>query len=312
MTNPPISYETTPTVRRLSAPGAEVGEGPVFDERSQSLWWVDILGQRVHRMPVDESGAADGDEWTVNVPTMPGALALTESEEVLLACREGFGVLHPDGTFDVLQHFLADGHRMNDAKCDPAGRFWAGSNAIDFAEGQGALHVLDADLSHRIALEGLNLPNGLDWSPDGSTFYLVDTHAHALYAFDFDVDSGQISEQRTLAEFDPANGLADGLSVAQDGLIYLAIWGGHRVEVIEPTGRTAGIIAMPVEQPSCTAFGRPGGNTLFVSSATSGLELGADAEDGAVFAVSGIPSVGQATRRFAGSLPAGNGPAGER
>ena len=138
---------------------ARVGEGPVWRAETSSLLWVDIPRGEVH-----ESVLPSGTTTTRRIPESLGAVALTGSDELLLACRSGFATLRDD-QFVPLAPFLGEAERMNDAKCDPAGRFWAGSTAIDFTPGQGALHVLEADGARRVAVDGLTCPTGWTGAP---------------------------------------------------------------------------------------------------------------------------------------------------
>jgi sugar lactone lactonase YvrE len=188
---------------------------------------------------------------------------------------------------------------MNDAKCDPAGRFWAGSTALDFETGRGALHVLRPDWSTDVVWDGFALPNGMGWSPDSHAFYLADSVAHAIYAFDFDVASGTPSAQRTLIEFTEADGMPDGLCVDTDGCLWVAMWGGARVLRISPAGDVLGSIAMPVRQPSSCAFA---GDLLCVTSARDGLRVSGESLDGSVFRVAGTGSSGLPQAGFGQAL----------
>lgn len=192
---------------------------------------------------------------------------------------------------------------MNDAKCDPAGRFWAGSTAIDFTPGRGALHVLEADGAHRVAVDGLILPNGLDWSPAGDVFYLADTYRHEISAWDYDVTDGALTNRRPFASFNARDGMPDGLTIDVDGCIWVAMWGGHRVIRLDPAGKAIQTIDLPVAQPSSCMFGGPDLDTLFVTSAAEGLQLGDGALDGSVFAIAGLRTQGLPVSRFGVGRP---------
>lgn len=269
----------------LVAPAtAVVGEGPHWCAATGELLWVDITAGAVHR-----TSPADGATTSVTVPTWVGA-AVPHEDGLVLATREGVATLHGDRYVPRLA-LLPDGERSNDAKCDAAGRLWCGTNAVDFERGRGRLRVVEPDWSHRVVLDGLTLPNGLGWSPDSSTFYLVDSYAHVLRSYAFDVAAGTLSDERVLHEFD-GDGLPDGLCVDTDGGLWVAIWGGGEVQHLDATGRVLGRVAMPVAQPSSCAFGGPGLDELFVTSARDGLQLGADAIDGSLFRISGVGVTG--------------------
>jgi sugar lactone lactonase YvrE len=192
---------------------------------------------------------------------------------------------------------------MNDAKCDPHGRLWAGSTQMEFAGGQGALHMLDADWRHKIVLHGLTLPNGLGWSPDGRTFYLIDSIARELNAFDVTPGGCALSGRRVLTTFGEDAGLPDGMTVDSTGCLWIAMWGGGRIVRVSPEGSVIDVVPVPVAQPSSCAFGGPGLDVLYVTSAREGLDLPplpATAVDGSVLAVRGLGVTGLPGTRFGG------------
>jgi sugar lactone lactonase YvrE len=272
---------------------ARVGEGPVWDAAIDRLVWVDIPAGLVHTSDIDS-----GETSTIRVDTLVGAVAPGARGERVVACREGFGRLADDGTFEIRQAVLPDGERMNDAKCDPAGRLWAGSTRMAYDVGRGALHVLQADWSTAIRWDGLTLPNGLGWSPDARTFYLADSVAHVIHAFDFDLAAGVLSRQRVLIEFAEADGLPDGLCVDDEGCIWVAMWGGGRVLQLSPSGKELTSAPLPVGQPSSCTFAGADLDVLCVTSARDGLTLDPDALDGSVFRIDGIGSQGLPQQPF--------------
>jgi sugar lactone lactonase YvrE len=270
---------------------ARVGEGPVWDAAPGVLHWVDILAGQLHT-----SDLATGATRTRAVPTLLGAAAPRARGGFVAAVAEGFAEVGEDG-MRVRQPVLAEGIRMNDAKCDPAGRFWAGSTALDFAPGRGALHVLEPDWSTRVVLDGLTQPNGLGWSPDGATFYLVDTAERELSAF----NAGSLAGRRLVRRFG-ADEVPDGLCVDAAGCLWVALWGGSRVMRLSPEGEVLTTLPVPATQPTSCAFAGPGLDVLCVTSAREGLDRADDdsALDGAVFAFSNVGAAGVPIAKFAG------------
>ena len=270
---------------------ARVGEGPVWDAAAGTLHWVDILAGHLHT-----SDLATGATRTRALPTLLGAAAPRAGGGFVAAVTEGFAEVGEDG-MRVRRPVLPEGIRMNDAKCDPAGRFWAGSTALDFAPGRGALHVLEPDWSTRVVLDGLTQPNGLGWSPDGTTFYLVDTQERELCAF----TAGSLAGRRLVRRFG-ADEVPDGLCVDAAGCLWVALWGGSRVLRLSPEGEVLTTLPVPAAQPTSCAFAGPGLDVLCVTSAREGLGL-ADADpapDGAVFTFRNVGAVGVPVARFAG------------
>jgi sugar lactone lactonase YvrE len=284
----------TPEVRIAVPARSRVGEGPVWDDRAGRLHWVDILAGQVHTSEPDTASTE-----TITVPTLVGAAVPRLGGGFVAATTEGFAEIDAAGHLRTRAAILPAGSRMNDAKCDPTGRFWAGSTDMEFANGQGALHVLDTEWSTRLVLDGLTLPNGLDWSPDGRTFYLVDTMERHILAFDVDLTASTLSHRRVLTAFSDSGGLPDGMCVDADGCLWVAMWGGDRILRLSPDGDRLGDYALPVHQPSSCAFGGPRRDVLFVTSASEGLPDNG-APDGAVLTVTGLGARGLPTTCFAG------------
>jgi len=275
---------------------ARVGEGPVWDEERSLLYWVDIVAGLLHT-----SDPATGSTSRLAVPTMLGAAVLrTGNDGFAAATTEGFAEISWDGTLTTRCPILRPGHRMNDAKCDPLGRLWAGSTEMGFQPGAGALHVLEADFSTRVVLDGLTLPNGMGWSPNSRTYYLADTIEREISAFDVDLDTLALSGRRLLHRFSPDGGMPDGLCVDAEGCLWVAIWGGARLERISPDGELLRSIEMPIQQPSSCAFGGPRLTSLYITSAREGLDLSPDATDGSVFVIDDLGVVGLTVALFAG------------
>jgi sugar lactone lactonase YvrE len=261
---------------------AEVGEGPVFDERTGRLVWVDIT-----RGGLFETDLASGDQPAVTLPTMLGAaVPRMDAPGFAVAVSDGYGFI-VDGELELVAPDLpSPDFRSNDAKCDSRGRLWAGTNHMEFVPGQGTLRVWDGGASSRVVHEGLTLPNGLGWNADDSEFYLVDSMTRRLLVASFDAERGEIGELGVLVAFDEEDGLPDGLAVDEDGGIWVAMWGGAQVLRVDRDGRVTGRIPMPCAQPSSCAFGADG--TLYITSAASGLDeaqLAAQPDAGSVFAL---------------------------
>lgn len=255
----PNSPDTPATVVQADA---RVGESPVWNDGN--LLWVDLLAGRLHT-----SDVATGRDNVREIGGILGAVVLTDSPAVAAVTDDGYAVIGTDSLIPLASVTPEPHRRMNDGKCDAAGRFWAGSTTNDFQSGRGALHVWERDRGTRVMFDGLTLPNGLGWSPDSRTFYLVDSTERHILAFQFDVDDGHLGDPVLLCSFVPSQGLPDGLAVDLDGCLWVAFHGGGCVRRIAPDGRVLLEIQMPMSQPTSCAFG--GGTELFVTSAREGL-----------------------------------------
>ena len=288
-----------------AAPGL-LSEGPRWHEERQELLWVDILGKHVHRGTLGRDGAL-GELTTITLDRHVGAVAPAESGGYVVAAGPGYLHIRPDGTLRELAQPAAGAGdvRMNDGACDPQGRFWAGTMAYDESAGAGTLYRLELDGTTTTMLTGLTISNGIGWSPDGSAMYLNDSGSGHVFAFDFDGPTGAIGGQRTLVHMDTPGVGPDGLTVDEEGGLWVAVWGGSAVHRYRPDGSLAEVVELPVERPTSCAFGGRARDTLFVTSAREGLSdvaLAAQPHAGHVFAIDGLGVRGLPALPYRGDL----------
>jgi len=248
---------------------AELGEGPLWDPRVQRLIWVDVLPGRVHSY--DPSTRRCGHR-KVGQPV--GAAAVRAAGGFVLAMRDGFGYFDLDtGRLEVIAEIEVDrpDQRMNDGACDAAGRFWAGTMALDERPGAGALYRLGAGGRVDIMLRDVTISNGLDWSLDGRRLYYVDSGTRRIDIFDFDLDSGAIKNRRPFVVIPPDVGVPDGLTLDAEGGVWVALWGGGALHRYSPDGMLDGVVSLPVTHPTSCAFGGPDLSDLYVTSARVAL-----------------------------------------
>jgi len=244
---------------------ADLGEGPRWDSAHQRLLWVDIMRGRVHAF-TPSTGACRN----VAVGQPVGALASCRDGSLVLAVAGGFARLDLDSQkFEMQAAVEADRpqNRMNDGACDGAGRFWAGTMALDEGPGAGALYRLDPDLTVHTMLTGVSISNGLDWSLDGRRMYYVDSPTRRIDVFDFDLAAGSIANRRTFVEVPADAGIPDGLTVDAAGFVWLALWGGAALRRYAPDGTLERVVPLPVTHPTSCAFGGAGLDELYVTSA---------------------------------------------
>jgi sugar lactone lactonase YvrE len=272
-----------------------LGESPLFDERSKAIVWTDIEGKHWHRYLLNS-----GSFHSYSTGGIVSALVKREKGGIFAAVEEGFGLIREGAGYDIVVRNLHSYERMNDAKCDSKGRLWAGSTDRSFRKGVGRLHRLDANLSHKVMIEDMTLPNGIDWSPDDSKIYLVDSLEHVLLVFDFDSEYGELSNRRVLYEFSNESGIPDGISVSAQGDIFVAMWDGAQIMVISDLGEKLDCLKVPVRRPTSCVFGGENYDELFVTSASIGLPTNHDSRDGSLLKVSGLGVTGKASNSFSG------------
>ncbi len=248
---------------KVDVPVAELGEGPCWDEESQALYWVDIPAARVHRL----SEAGVHSSWDVGQPA--GAVVTRASGGLVVAAGNGFLALDPL-TGEVTELAGAPGQpdtRMNDGKCDRAGRFYAGTMAADESPGKGSFYRLDTDGSVTELLTGLGISNGLGWSPDDSLMYYTDSLDYRVDVLDYDQASGQMGERRPFVSLGSGEIMPDGLTVDAEGGVWIAVWGGGVVQRYDATGRLTSVVRLPAANVTSCAFGGPGLDQLYITTA---------------------------------------------
>ncbi|SDR73014.1 SMP-30/gluconolactonase/LRE family protein [Microterricola viridarii] len=285
-----------PTVSVLVPRRAICGEGPYWHAASGSVLWVDN-----ERGEILRTDPATLDTAVTVYPPGIGAAAPREAGGLIAATGTGFVGLADDGTVTHRVDCLADGIRMNDAKADPAGIYWSGSCALDFAAGRGGLWRLDENWRAEQVLEGLALPNGLGWSPDGRTFYLVDSMARAIYSYPFDPETSTLTPTPSVPVGPEAfTALPDGLAVDVRGHLWVAEYGGGALHEFAPDGTRVQRIAVPTAQTTSCAFVGPERDQLWVTSAANGLDEDAEPLAGNVFLVTGHGTSGLPVASFRG------------
>jgi sugar lactone lactonase YvrE len=296
-----------PDVRPWSVIPGLLSEGPRWHEERQELLWVDILGRQMHRGTLSPHGALERVE-TISVDRHIGAVAPAAGGGYVIAAGPGFLFADETGSIRELAQPEAGRAdvRMNDGACDPQGRFWAGTMAYDESPGGGALYRLELDGSCTTVLTGLTISNGIGWSPDASAMYLNDSGTGCVDAFRFDGPSGEISDRRTLVHIDEPGVAPDGLTVDEEGAIWVALWNGAAVHRYAPDGTLLARVQLPVQRPTSCAFGGPGRDTLFVTSARTELDddaLARQPHAGKVFAIEGLGARGLPCLPYRGRTP---------
>ncbi len=239
----------------------QLGEGPVWTARDARLSRVDI-GAGLLKV-LDPS---TGSETRTTLGGRPG-FALPRAAGGVVAGVDRRLVLLPGGRVLGEVEHGREHNRFNDAACDAHGRLWAGTMSMVRAPGAAALYRIGRGGDVSIALDGIGISNGLDWSLDGATLYYVDSLTQRVDAIDFDVVAGRLGERRQLIRIEPEDGLPDGLAVDAEGGIWLALFGGAAIRRYTPEGALERVVRLPVTNPTSLAFGGAALDELYVTSA---------------------------------------------
>jgi len=247
----------------------ELGEGPAWHPKENRLYWVDIVAGDLYR-----SNQKLTDFTKTHFNTMIGAFGFREAGGLILATTDGFSTWEPGQTEpEVLWNPLPNRAdvRLNDGKVDTAGRFWAGS--MDFTRAEGELYRIDPDGSHHVMLNGIGISNGLGWSPDRKLMYYTDSLKYTIYAFDYDLETGDITNQRPFIQLpeDSREIVPDGLCVDAEGCIWSAHWNGWEVIRYDPQGEPMLKVKVPAQRVTSCCFGGATGSQLFITSARGEL-----------------------------------------
>ena len=249
-----------------------LGEGCMWDDKEHVLWWLDIaLPSRIHKL--DPATGAHR-SWQFNV--ILTAMALNPDGRLLVGGEHGLYHFSPatGALTEFVQPESLNGNRGNDGAADAAGRFWFGTmqqnigpkgEDLDITRNSGALYRIEKDGTSTKMFEDVGVSNGPCWSPDNKIFYFSDSRAQIIWAFDFDLSTGSLSNKRIHNDTGD-HGSPDGATVDAEGFIWSARWEGSCILRIDPRGRIDRIVEMPASRPTCVCFGGASLDTLYVTS----------------------------------------------
>ena len=290
---------TTPRISRIGETTDQLGESPVWDDRTQSLYWIDSLAGLIRRL-----STAAGAVEEFQVPAPIGSMALAHNGDAVCALRHDFA-RYDFRTRDLtmgpsidLDHPML---RLNDGKADPFGRFVAGTMHGGRAENErplGGLYRIDAMGALEQLESDLAVSNGPCFSPDGRTFYLADTARRVIWAYDYRRE-GPLANKRVFADMDPLGSGGDGATVDAEGYLWTVLVRTGAIARLAPDGTMVRRIDMPVRHPTSVTFGGTGLDVLYVTSISRSTHLADDSPDaGGLFAVEDLGVKGLPADRF--------------
>ncbi|MDJ0632318.1 MAG: SMP-30/gluconolactonase/LRE family protein [Xenococcaceae cyanobacterium MO_188.B29] len=251
---------------------ALLGECPCWHQEQQLLYWVDGDKKQLHVYQAETKI-----DRTIQLKQSIGCVVPRKSGGVVLALEKGFAALDLE-TKKLTPLVNPESHppsnRFNDGKCDPTGRFLAGTMAIkNQTQGVGALYSLDTNLTVRQLWSNLTVSNGIGWSPDYSTMYLIDSPTKKVFAFDYDLITGDISNRRVAVTIPDTDGYPDGMTTDTEGMIWVGLWAGYKVTRWNPnTGELLQTIPVPAPNVTSCTFGGANMNELYITTARTDMD----------------------------------------
>jgi sugar lactone lactonase YvrE len=249
---------------------ADLGEGPCWDHENGVLYWVNILGRTVNIY-----NPQTNENREIQLDQLVGTVVPRRSGGVVMAMEKGFYFLDLETEQLTLiqdpESHLQE-NRFNDGKCDPYGRFWAGTMSLSEEKGMGSLYCLHSDLKVEKKRGDLSISNGLAWSPDYNYMYFIDTPTKKITRFDYDLDTGRIENAVEVIDFRNEAGAPDGMTIDEEGMLWIAHWGGAQVSRWNPeTGERISSIPIPALNVTSCTFGDEDLMTLYITSARKNM-----------------------------------------
>lgn len=274
-----------------------LGEGPMWDEDRKSIWWADIEGKKIFEYQLRESILK---EWQLQ-KRVSFINKIEASRNLLIALEDGIATFNVnDGSITYLQHLEKEltTNRTNDGACDCNGNIWLGTMDTNCKAGCGSLYYFDDKLQPSKKIRSTDISNGMAWSMDNKTFYHIDSTKYGVDTYLFDETKAHIEFIKSAIHIEQRMGMADGMCMDKDGMLWIAHWGGFAVYQWNPfTGKNLQKIYVPVPNVTSCCFGGDEMDILFITTASTSLtseEIERYPESGSVFtARPGVQGVGK-------------------
>ena len=248
----------------------ELGEGPLWDAKCKVICWIDILKGEIHEYSLQQKT-----HRTISVHQMIGSVAVCANGNFIAALQSGFGFvdrISGEVTMIADPEAHLPANRFNEGKCDPAGRFVAGTMSLSEDPQAGSVYILENNLSVTKKIENVTISNGMAWSKDHQTFYYIDTPTLEVSAYDYNKSTGHIKNKKTIIKIPKEDGSPDGMTIDNEGMLWVAHWDGWQITRWNPgTGKKLYQIKMPVARVTSCTFGGENLNDLYITTARKGL-----------------------------------------
>lgn len=275
---------------------SSLGEGPLWDEKNNKIYWIDILNGHLHSFDPQKN-----EQTTIELHQMIGSFSLSQNNKIIAALKEGiYWVDIQTGNKELIMQpeIQLPNNRFNDGKCDPAGRFWAGTMSLSEEKEAGSVYVIEKnkstnELVSKKIISHTTISNGMAWNKDQNIFYFIDTPTFNIVAYDYDIATCEIKNKRVVVAIAPTEGYPDGMTIDAEGMLWVAHWDGWQVSRWNPNnGEKLMSIKLPVAKITSCTFGGPTLNDLYITSASVGLSEQALKEQPLAGALFVLPNCG--------------------
>lgn len=277
-----------------------LAEVPVWDDVQKCICWIDILNGEIHQFSIEKKVFT-----SISVHEMIGSLAICVNGDFIVALHHGFAFVNrKNGAITKITDPEAHlpNNRFNDGKCDPAGRFWAGTMPLNESESCGSVYMMASDLSAIKKIKDVTISNGMAWSLNHTIFYYIDTPTYRVVAYSYDKNTGNITNKKVIIKVGEEDGFPDGMTIDDEGMLWIAHWGGWQLTRWNPkTGKKISAIKLPVSNVTSCTFGGADLTDLYITSAKKGLtekQLSEQPLAGSLFIIAGCGFKGLPAFKF--------------
>ena len=261
-----VTLDNTPKVELAYKIEAQLGEGPIWNAKTQELYWVDILSNQLHIFSPE-----DNENRTLDVPSPIGTVVPFTSRQAVVALEDGvYKINLSSGDLQLLSDVEADmpGNRLNDGKCDPAGNFWVGSMNYPQNEATGNVYKIEPDGKTTKMIDSVTISNGIVWDRRAKTMFYIDTPTGVIRAYDYNKEDATISNERVVVTVDPADGSPDGMTIDANNNLWVGLWNGNALaHYNSKTGELIQKLEVPAHNVTAAAFGGPDLDILYITTA---------------------------------------------
>ncbi|MEJ2113846.1 MAG: SMP-30/gluconolactonase/LRE family protein, partial [Flavobacteriaceae bacterium] len=246
---------------------AQLGEGAFWNHKTQEFYWIDIESKALHIYnPKTKSNR------TIITPSRIGTVVPKNENEAVVALEDGIYILNlTSGETNLLSDIEADipSNRFNDGKCDPSGRLWVGSMGFEMKQYDANLYMVDEHGKAELKIDSVTISNGIVWTKDKKTMYYIDTPTLNIYGYDYNDETGAISNERIAVKIDDSLGSPDGMAIDENDMLWVGMWNGNAVICFDPIkGEIVQKIEVPAHNITSCAFGGKDLDTLYITTAS--------------------------------------------